>query len=72
MTTAVSQQAKITSEFNTALVRGEVKAAAIIYKEWAWNSKYKQEFNRALDQLDMTRIVIDAMYDLGCDYVDQP
>ena len=70
MTTTVSQQAKITSEFNTALVRGEVKAAAVIYKEWAW--KYKQEFNRALDQLDMTRIVIDAMYDLGCDYVDQP
>lgn len=72
MTTTVSQQAKITSEFNTALVRGEVKKAAVIYKEWAWNSKYKQEFNRALDQLEMKRIVFDAMYDLGCDYVDQP
>ncbi len=70
MTTIVSQQAKITSEFNTALVRGEVKQAAVIYKEWAY--MYQKDFNCALDQLDMKRIVFDAMYDLGCDYVDQP
>jgi len=70
MTTTVSQQAKITSEFNTALVRGEVKAAAVIYKEWAY--MYQKDFNYALDLLDMKQIVFDAMYDLGCDYVDQP
>ncbi len=70
MTTTLSQQAKITSEFNTALVRGEVKQAATIYKEWAY--MYQKDFNYALDLLDMKQIVFDAMYDLGCDYVDQP
>ena len=70
MTTTLSQKAKITSEFNTALVRGEVKKAASIYKDWAY--MYQKDLNYALDLLDMKRIVFDAIYDLGLDYVDQP